>query len=1805
MGCGTKIQMSDVGTGFSKLVHSLALECRDYKMIFSTFYETWKLLMSTLGKFLGFTYLDDKQQQRAFFVDRIEVLKKDIEALEANRDVDFETYSDPNYFLSFDKRIKEMDSLIYDIMKTDSNFVAFRLELDKLREKLNTVKDEIMTLFQSRCGKQQPTTVWVGSEASGIGKTTFIGWLTEQLADYTGKSLTTYSRNSAEKYWSGYVWQDIVHMKDFNQSQQNEEHLELIMSYDPSVYQLPMPDVDQKGRQFRSRFLFIDSNQLFIRRSVLITDGSKLDRRRDFLFEAFTDYVPVDTKLRPSTREEAIKHLILRELQPIGFNVEDDPEFSKLQKPRKQAYQWYTFDGRVIKRGTADVQTLPFSVIVERVAKHEEESRRQFRDHCIQERKKDLIRNSVLVSESTEPAVGVLVSNMTPVIILVGPPGCGKTTLAKAYRKVEDPTQDDFTTKLSPEANRKRILDSYDSGDELLILTTNYNDLELWKNTMTEEQWEAVNRRVIFIYGKFNRKRGLLSMLSYYTAADVIASPSEYSRMVSWRINNECVPYVDVMAYIERKAVSVTSNNMTYKEAPRVKINLDLVENLVEINKKWIDVDEVRREHLSFTRHKFTWTEVYMAFKTIIGEVFANYTKGQNLERGIVQLNSLRVTSPIEFDCVVKLIDEVIFLTTDQDQKLVFCICDDSFDYRLEDDKVMCYSNGTCRWEAQGRVALWYKRILRNVEKITIDYTAFTPPSRSFYTYCDYMLDFLKTSLASVAIIAPQLKSELSSEVFSLYGQDMSRPRDVGQFVMKTETSASAYDMGKGKHIDKAQHYPSKWKVSKGYEREHYDLNSESAVDSTARAVERIAMQQNYSIVNENGEHQAFGQGVYLDFMITVGHLITGKKLFVVIDGNYHDFNVASIDTSRDLAILHVANLTNKFRDIRKHFQTTGIGKSLNGYPAILTVWNEGRRSYVEKAIILQEEREHDTSTGPHNGLTYKVNAYFHQAPIQTEGGDCGSPLLIVNAQHQHKILGLHIAANTSRGLSSIVYQSDFDLIVSEVMSSHTVDVLPFQQIVPTQSEMPEGLSSNFEMVGVAGYEDAEGKIHYNKSANSVQTQIWPSPFRTKEMNMEPSVLSEKDERCKDKTNLIIKGANKYAEGTSIIDLNILDECFEEVALELVSIIKTTGLRTKVLTDIEVINGCNLYPTSGPLNFTSSPGYPHTHQLGMKQKQKIHMFKYDDEKGYYYYSDSVQGQELKNNCETFLSYLKKTSAGQCGVVFTTSKKDEVLKLSKIESGKTRVFQASPTYYSMVFKKYFHAAQAQMTLTFDRSPYKIGIDGASYEWERFYKYLSRTGNMGVSLDYSGYDTCLPSAYTARMASVYNKVYRETDPQWTEEDDHVRKRLYDQEVHPLMLIDGCIVRCPKGNMSGSPDTGPRNNLANRVNTRYAWKVLSKKYAPDLYYKIDTYITEANYGDDKIIIIHKDVQDWFTIERIQEVLVAVGFKMTSSDKEAEMKLEPIESLSFLKRKFTRVTVDMGGIPGEYITGALDDSCFEKMLNWCKTTKRHFFRRDDPVQFDHSTIALTALTCLFEASLRGEEFYNEIKKHIEVCAEYYSIVLPLLPTFKAAFFQTYFKTKTPEELVVEYHEVKLGHQYHILTRKDFFYNKIKFSSFYECYCYVKHREHHDEQRSKMLLGLSNEELRRVDTSYVENSQFTTRKEKYIFKIMKACFGDVEELQGNGAYRLWFDDTYLGVITHNCGQNVYGKVLTQISKCYKTPMAKNKNLLSEKKNRRSTFENLVRRETKLREKYGDNYKLRPLLLTKFHQLASNGVNGE
>ena len=129
------------------------------------------------------------------------------------------------------------------------------------------------------------------------------------------------------------------------------------------------------------------------------------------------------------------------------------------------------------------------------------------------------------------------------------------------------------------------------------------------------------------------------------------------------------------------------------------------------------------------------------------------------------------------------------------------------------------------------------------------------------------------------------------------------------------------------------------------------------------------------------------------------------------------------------------------------------------------------------------------------------------------------------------------------------------------------------------------------------------------------KTKYYTSPFAFDEKfghAFEPAILCNMDVRNKDRVKVFDQAIQKWNVPQVPVDEDEIKQAAMEIGQYLADEIYVEGLKMKVLTKTESINGVSSIPDSHPIYRKSSPGYPFTHWTQVKTKDS---FLTIDEKG--------------------------------------------------------------------------------------------------------------------------------------------------------------------------------------------------------------------------------------------------------------------------------------------------------------------------------------------------------------------------------------------------------------------------------------------------------------------------------------------------------------------------------------------------------------------------------------------------------------
>nr|AWY04239.1 polyprotein [Citrus mosaic sadwavirus] len=159
---------------------------------------------------------------------------------------------------------------------------------------------------------------------SGVGKSTVMSKFRDDVLDQLGypRLGRFFPRNPGEKYWSGYLRHTAIVYDDFAQVPQSDnvyDEAELIRIVTNSVVTVPMAIAEEKGRTFRSKFIFACTNRYCESEDVPLADYYAFRRRRHL-------YICVERKPNTEPGPSGVDNLLFSEMDNAESNGEPKRE---------------------------------------------------------------------------------------------------------------------------------------------------------------------------------------------------------------------------------------------------------------------------------------------------------------------------------------------------------------------------------------------------------------------------------------------------------------------------------------------------------------------------------------------------------------------------------------------------------------------------------------------------------------------------------------------------------------------------------------------------------------------------------------------------------------------------------------------------------------------------------------------------------------------------------------------------------------------------------------------------------------------------------------------------------------------------------------------------------------------------------------------------------------------------------------------------------------------------------------------------------------------------------------------------------------------------------------------------------------------------------------------------------------------------------------------------------------------------------------------------------------------------------------
>ncbi|APG77425.1 hypothetical protein 1 [Wuhan spider virus 4] len=572
----------------------------------------------------------------------------------------------------------------------------------------------------------------------------------------------------------------------------------------------------------------------------------------------------------------------------------------------------------------------------------------------------------------------------------------------------------------------------------------------------------------------------------------------------------------------------------------------------------------------------------------------------------------------------------------------------------------------------------------------------------------------------------------------------------------------------------------------------------------------------------------------------------------------------------------------------------------------------------------------------------------------QTEYGDCGSLLIVCDPTiTTGKCIGMHFAATQETALASEFRKDQYE------------DTLKYQCLAIRENEymIPDS--------------DPDIPSYVGRTKHRVflpsKTKLSRNWYPVGPELVEPSVLDRRDPRGPPK-DMLYDECEKWLQEPPQIPAGHLDIArgvAEELAHEVADMFEEEGVKLRKLTSKEALNKLRECDKSEPVNMHTSAGFPYN--IMTKQKGKAAFLEVDDQ-GIRHFSKKPENQKYVQLIQTKIAQIeddKKSAEEQLGlVVFQIFLKDEVVKKKKIytEEKKTRTIGAVDLPFSIVYRKYFHCAQAYMLEYWQKLWHAVGINPLSLDWHYLYTKLAKNSVMGMDLDFKDWDFSHAPVLWDIISTFWIILYQRLDPNCTEKDTRIRKKLYKFLTFALLLIGTEFHVIRKGLISGYPGTSIDGSNINVFILVTAWIIIMVSVNPRIanYTGFKEDVAVYVYSDDWYISMSQYVSKFFNGITIAKIYREFGFNPQSADKETEIQAyKPLNQCTFLAREFH--------LWNGFWIGPLKELNLNKSTHFCNDRVSHYFwESPDRVCQSPDIVESVYRSLLPNAALRGKQYYE-----------------------------------------------------------------------------------------------------------------------------------------------------------------------------------------------------------------------------------------
>jgi hypothetical protein len=249
-------------------------------------------------------------------------------------------------------------------------------------------------------------------------------------------------------------------------------------------------------------------------------------------------------------------------------------------------------------------------------------------------------------------------------------------------------------------------------------------------------------------------------------------------------------------------------------------------------------------------------------------------------------------------------------------------------------------------------------------------------------------------------------------------------------------------------------------------------------------------------------------------------------------------------------------------------------------------------------------------------------------------------------------------------------------------------------------------------------------------------------------------------------------------------------------------------------------------------------------------------------------------------------------------IWTSTLKDELLSLVKVERCKTRVFEQPGLDFTFLFRKYF----GRFLDWFKQRPgftlgHGIGCDKET-AWGAYAKGFLENSQVGHAFDYTNYDGSVWLGCFEFFLDVTDHYYKNGKI----EDRNARHALVEMLRAGVHSMKEFTFYTHQGNKSGNPATDVFNSITNMYILYSSFIVCARVGGrSETLLDFDEGVRVLTYGDDVTCTVKPHLLEFWTGPNIQAVMAALGSDVTSAQKSHVIEdYVFFHEMSFLKSTF-----------------------------------------------------------------------------------------------------------------------------------------------------------------------------------------------------------------------------------------------------------------------------------------------------------------